>query len=110
MNEWITFATVVAGFLYQFITTQRQRRWDKEDRDYHRAELAKKVETSAEQVSKQMTDENAKVVAKIEENTTVNVAALTEANRINLKIKQLGMTRLQLLREKRKLADRRKGK
>jgi hypothetical protein len=110
VTEWITFASVVAGFLYQFITTQRQRRWDKEDREYHRAELAKKVETSAEQVSRQMTDENAKITAKIEENTTVNVQALTEANQVNLKLKQIGMAQLQLMREKRKLMDRRKAK
>jgi hypothetical protein len=68
------------------------------------------VESSAKEVSKQMTEGNAQVVAKIEENTTVNVAALTEANQVNLKLKQIALDQLKLMREKRKLMDRRKAR
>ncbi len=84
---WVTFFTVVAGFIYQEIRVTRQRRFDREDRAElaahlkdTRAELAEKVETAATTATARMVDESSKLADAIADNTAISTRAFHEAN------------------------------
>lgn len=87
IGQLVTFATIVAGFLYQFVTQGRQRKWDLEDRRQTADRLALKVDVTT-----------AGLHTAIAENTAttsdVLVAAkeaFQEANSVNEKIQQIGL-------------------
>lgn len=125
-TQWITLITVVLGFLFQYVTQARQRRWDKEDREEAAKELAKtavdeanrvaervvaeahsvaeRVLKEAKSVATQANTERAKLAEMIKENTDISTQAFKEANTINHKIQSLGIEHNALQREKQESA------
>ena len=102
MTEIVTLLTVIAGFVFQIYLAERKRQWDIEDRRAYREELANKVETAAASVATRLSEDNRKISKAIAENTQINVEALTEANRVNLKLHQLGLANNKLLIEQKR--------
>jgi uncharacterized membrane protein len=90
----VTLATVIAGFLYQFITQARQRRWDLEDRRMARESTKQTAATLAETVVTTNLGLHAALAentAKTQEAINAADAAYTEANTVNQKIEKLGI-------------------
>jgi hypothetical protein len=86
--QWITFLTLVLGFLAQIYRENRQRKWDQEDR----VEIASRA---AQHVSR----ETAKLGKAIDLNTDISTKAFHEANSVNLKIQAIGVEHNALQRE-----------
>jgi hypothetical protein len=97
MNEkaqWVTFLTVLAGFIFQFLREGRRHKWDERER----ATKAKADADRAAAIAKQATQtaviaasERAEIKDAIAANTEVSTQAFKEANSINLKIHNLGL-------------------
>ncbi len=85
--QWITLMTVIAGFIYQWFSTKRQRAWDVADR----AALAEKVLTEAAIVKRQLAGVGVALGDAIADNTKISTDAFHEANRVNLKLEKLGL-------------------
>lgn len=105
--QWITFLTVLIGFIYQAYRENRQRRWDKEDR----ADLAAKVikeagvlsSTAAIVASDAKVERIAhtdKLLDAISENTKISTKAFKESNQVNNKLKAIGEERLAVLKKR----------
>jgi hypothetical protein len=81
-GQLILFLTTIAGFAIQLFREWRNRKWDLEDRERARKELAEKVESAQTlAISKQK-----EMLDKIEENTNISREAFTEANGVNQKL------------------------
>ncbi len=94
IGQIITVAVTGAGFLWQYVRENRQRRWDLEDRRMARENTARVATDLAETVS----DSNRSLHEAIADNTCKTEKAITsadaayaEANSVNLKIEQLGI-------------------
>lgn len=84
MNDavWLAVVTSLSTLIMQLMSMYkeyRQRRWDIEDRERARAELAAKVVQSQEEVAKRTDEQTKAIVDKIDENTAMNDKALREA-------------------------------
>ena len=94
MTEWITFLTVLAGFIYQLYRETRQRKWDKEDRD----EVKRQLLLNSHVLETKVAETKEQTLAAIADNTlhTIEVkqearAAYREANAVNLKLASIGL-------------------
>lgn len=75
---WITLATLVAGFLFQWFRENRQRRWDIEDRAQAVTKTTKKLDAATSQLNE-----------AIEVNTLISQKAFKEANNVNARLSDL---------------------
>ena len=131
--QYVIIATTVAGlvttvatFAFQIYRENRNRRWDKEDRDETAKALAataikeaervaervvseahavaEKVLKEAKMVATQANTERAKLAEMIKENTEISTQAFKEANTVNHKIESLGLEHNALQKEKQESA------
>ncbi len=78
IGQLIIFLTTIAGFIFTLYRENRNRRWDREDREQKAVQLAAKVEAAHTAISD-----------KIDENTMISREAFKEANDVNRKIATL---------------------
>lgn len=107
--EWITFYTLIAGFLFQLYREHRQRKWDVEDR----AKIALTLISEAKSVAKKVVDaaavatvERQQLRQAVDQNTDISTRAFHEANTVNQKLETLGLENNALQRRGQAAAER----
>lgn len=88
-GQIIILITTILGFIYTVYRENRNRRWDLEDRERARKELADKLEIQHAKVADKVNADQKVIIDKIQENTEISVSAFKEANDTNKKIEQL---------------------
>lgn len=84
-GQALIFLTTFLGFAIQIYREKRNRRWDLEDRERARLEIAAKVESVAAVTASRQEH----VLQKIAENTAISRVAFNEANNVNTKLLKL---------------------
>lgn len=82
----ILLITTLSGFVYTIYRENRNRRWDLEDRERARQELAQRVELATLRQASAATQHRDEIMEVIDKNTQMNEAALREANDVNRRI------------------------
>lgn len=116
--QWITFATLVVHIVFRFIRENRQRQWDKEDREEAALVLAKTVKDKADEIEQKVESKALALARKVvesaaelarqveagnkaqaiamEKNTKISTEAFKEANTVNQKLEHLGIKQNEL--------------
>jgi hypothetical protein len=82
----VLLITTIAGFAYNLYREARNRRWDMEDRERARRELAQRVELATAKQATVATQHKDEILTTIDRNTQMNEKALHAANDVNRRI------------------------
>jgi phosphopantothenate synthetase len=95
VGQAITFVSVLVGFGYQFLRDERRHRWAIDARDEAAAQLrlaaAASVKATQSAAAAALTTATAARLA-LAKNTDISVLAFHEANTVNAKLHELGLT------------------
>jgi hypothetical protein len=93
IGQVLTFLTVIAGFIFQYLRETRQHVWDQEQRIAIAKNVLATQEAAATVLALKAAETEARLAAQIENNTEVSKLAFKEANDVNNKIHALGLAR-----------------
>jgi hypothetical protein len=105
IGQVLTFLTVIAGFIFQYLRETRQHKWEQDQRiDIAHKALATQ-EATAKDLATKTAEAEARLAAQIENNTEVSRSAFREANDVNNKIHALGLAKQLVDRRVDEIAD-----